>query len=160
MKFWKFRKQIIFFCKNLSDFMPKYCENLNFSTNINTIFEIHDPKKLKFLKFVFEQMICLIFMIKKNTCIFLKVWKWSTYDQLQLLASEAPCSFISKNHMKSLKPGHHIAKILLFRTHHLKISTTELTLRYSSTLHFNMASYSEIIPSSLYFDHLFLGQCI
>ena len=47
MKFWKFRKQIIFFCKNLSDFVPQYCENLNFSTNINTSFEIHDPKKLK-----------------------------------------------------------------------------------------------------------------
>ena len=28
--------------------------------------------------------------------------------------------------MKSLKPGHHIAKILLFRTHHLWNSTTEL----------------------------------
>ena len=45
-----------------------------------------------------------------------------------MLASEAPCSSISKNQMKSLKPGHHSAKILLFRTHHLKISTTELTL--------------------------------
>ena len=30
--------------------------------------------------------------------------------------------------MKSLKPGHHIAKILLFRTHHLWNSTTELIL--------------------------------
>ena len=30
--------------------------------------------------------------------------------------------------MKSLKPGHHIAKILLFRTHHLWTSTTELIL--------------------------------
>ena len=43
-------------------------------------------------------------------------------------ASEAPCSSISKNQMKSLKPGHHIAKILLFRTHHLWNSTTELIL--------------------------------
>ena len=33
--------------------------------------------------------------------------------------------------MKSLKPGHHIAKILLFRTHHLWISTTELILMAS-----------------------------
>ena len=32
--------------------------------------------------------------------------------------------------MKSLKPGHLIAKILLFRTHHLWNSTTELILRY------------------------------
>ena len=30
--------------------------------------------------------------------------------------------------MKSLKPGHHIAKVLLFRTHHLWNSTTELIL--------------------------------
>ena len=30
--------------------------------------------------------------------------------------------------MKSLKPGHHIAKILHFRTHHLWNSTTELIL--------------------------------
>ena len=43
-------------------------------------------------------------------------------------ASEAPCSSILKNQMKSLKPGHHIAKILLFRTHHLWNSTTELIL--------------------------------
>ena len=43
-------------------------------------------------------------------------------------ASEAPCSSISKNQMKSLKPGHHIAIILLFRTHHLWNSTTELIL--------------------------------
>ena len=45
-------------------------------------------------------------------------------------ASEAPCSSISKNQMKSLKPGHHIVKILLFRTHHLWNSTTELILLY------------------------------
>ena len=45
-------------------------------------------------------------------------------------ASEAPCSSISKNQMKSFKPGHHIAKILLFRTHHLWNSTTELILTY------------------------------
>ena len=45
-----------------------------------------------------------------------------------MLASEAPCSSILKNQTKSLKPGHHIAKILLFRTHHIQISTTELTL--------------------------------
>ena len=43
-------------------------------------------------------------------------------------ASEAPCSSILKNQMKPLKPGHHIAKILLFRTHHLWNSTTELIL--------------------------------
>ena len=43
-------------------------------------------------------------------------------------ASEAPCSSISKNQMKCLKPGLHIAKILLFRTHHLWNSTTELIL--------------------------------
>ena len=53
IKFLKFRKQMIFFCKNLSDFVQEYCENSNFSTKINTIFEIHDPKKLKFLKFLF-----------------------------------------------------------------------------------------------------------
>ena len=51
MKFLKFREQIIYFCKDLSDFVSYYCENLNFSTNINTIFEIHDPQKIKFLKF-------------------------------------------------------------------------------------------------------------
>ena len=45
--------------------------------------------------------------------------------------SEAPCSSISKNQMKSLKPGYHIVKILLFRTHHLWNSTTELILMYS-----------------------------
>ena len=33
-----------------------------------------------------------------------------------------------KNQMKSLKPFHLFAKIFLFRTHHLQISTTELTL--------------------------------
>ena len=33
--------------------------------------------------------------------------------------------------MKSLKPGHHITKILLFRTHHLWNSTTELILIYN-----------------------------
>ena len=43
-------------------------------------------------------------------------------------ASEAPCSSISKNQMKCLKPGHHIGKILLFRTHHPWSSTTELIL--------------------------------
>ena len=31
---------------------------MNFSTNIDTIFEIHDPKKLKFLR---SFLICLIF---------------------------------------------------------------------------------------------------
>ena len=36
-----------------------------------------------------------------------------------MLASDAPCSSISKNQMKSLKPGHLFAKILLFRTHYL-----------------------------------------
>ena len=46
-------------------------------------------------------------------------------------ASEAPCSSISKNQMKCLKPGHHIAKILLFRTHHPWSSTTELILGVS-----------------------------
>ena len=50
-------------------------------------------------------------------------------------ASEAPCSSISKNQMKSLKPGHHIAKIMLFRTHHLWNSTTELILIYSYHRH-------------------------
>ena len=49
-------------------------------------------------------------------------------------ASEAPCSSISKNQMKSLKPGHHIAIILLFRTHHLWNSTTELILWNSQLL--------------------------
>ena len=47
-------------------------------------------------------------------------------------ASEAPCSSISKNQMKSLKLGHHIAKILLFRNNHLWNSTTELILQYTS----------------------------
>ena len=60
----------MFFCKNLSDFVLEYCENLNFSTNINTIFEIHDPQKLKFLKKKFERIICLIFMIKKTPLFF------------------------------------------------------------------------------------------
>ena len=90
---------------------------MNFLTNINTIFEIHDPKKLKFLKKKFERIICLIFLIKKTPLFFLKVWKWSTYDQLYLLASEAPSSSISKHQKISFKPGHFYAKILVFTTH-------------------------------------------
>ena len=43
-------------------------------------------------------------------------------------ASEAPSSSISKNQKKYLKSGHFYAKILLFRTHHLWNSTTELIL--------------------------------
>ena len=43
---------------------------LNFSTNTNTVFEIHDPKKLKFSKKLFEQIIRLIFMIKKTPLFF------------------------------------------------------------------------------------------
>ena len=43
-------------------------------------------------------------------------------------ASEAPCSSISKNQKKSFKSGHFYAKILLFRTHYLLNSTTELIL--------------------------------
>ena len=68
-------------------------------------------------------------------------------------ASEAPCSSISKNQMKSLKPGHHIAKILLFRTHHLWNSTTELILKFWNfhlwfleTLHNNSLVFTISIP--------------
>ena len=87
---------------------------MNFSTNINTIFEIHDPQKLKFLKFFFEQKICLIFMIKEAPLFFFEGLKME-YLWPILIASEAPCTSISKNQMKSLKPGHQIAKILLLR---------------------------------------------
>ena len=31
----------------MGDFVWIYCENLNFSININTIFEIHEPQKLQ-----------------------------------------------------------------------------------------------------------------
>jgi len=55
MKFCKFRKQIMIFCKNLSNFVLEYCKNLIFSTIINTFFEIHDPKKLQFLKFLINE---------------------------------------------------------------------------------------------------------
>ena len=82
MKFCKFRKQIMIFCKNLGNFVLEYCENLNFSTIINTFFEIHDPKKLQFLKFFINKKNCLTFMIIKTSLIFLKMKKWSTYDQL------------------------------------------------------------------------------
>ena len=47
----------------------------------------------------------------KNPLISLKVTQWSTFDQLLLLASEAPSSSISKNQKKSFKPGHFYAKI-------------------------------------------------
>jgi hypothetical protein len=52
-------------------------------------------------------------MIKKILLIFL------TIKQLELLASEAPSSSISKNQQKSFKPGHFCAKIMLFRTRKL-----------------------------------------
>ena len=42
--------KIIFFCKSLGNFVPLYCENLNLTTDINTISEIHDPQKLQFSK--------------------------------------------------------------------------------------------------------------
>ena len=76
-------------------------------------------------------------------------------------ASEAPCSSISKNQMKSLKPGHHIAKILFFRTHHLWNCTTKLILltlkkETKSTLHLDMlyknSWISEIIVFCICFN--------
>ena len=50
-------------------------------------------------------------------------------------ASEAQGPSISKNQKKSFKLGHFYAKFLLFRTHHLWNSTTELIL--DCTLHRN-----------------------
>ena len=44
-------------------------------------------------------------MIKKILLIFL------TIKQLELLASEAPSSSISKNQQKSFKPGHFLCKL-------------------------------------------------
>ena len=66
MKFCKFRKQIMIFCKNLGNFVLEYCENLNFSTIINTFFEIHDPKKLQFLKFFINEKKLPYFYDYKN----------------------------------------------------------------------------------------------
>ena len=103
---------------------------MKFSTNINTIFEIHDPKKLKFLKNYFEQIICLIFMIKKHLYFF-ECLKMEYLWPIIVASFWGP---ISKNQTKSLKPGHHIAKILLFRTHHLWNSTTELILIFITKL--------------------------
>ena len=50
-------------------------------------------------------------MIKKRPLISLKGKQWSTFDQLQSLASEAPNSSISKNQKKFFKPGHFYAKL-------------------------------------------------
>ena len=72
MKFCKFRKQIMIFCKNLGNFVLKYCENLNFSTIINTFFEIHDPKKLQFLKFFINKKKLPYFYDYKNVINFFK----------------------------------------------------------------------------------------
>ncbi len=55
MKFCKFRKQIMNYSKNLGNFVLEYYGNLIFSTIINTFFEIHDPKKLQFLKFFINE---------------------------------------------------------------------------------------------------------
>ena len=50
-------------------------------------------------------------MIKERPLISLKFKQWSTYDQLQLLASETPSSSISKNQKKPFKPGHFQANL-------------------------------------------------
>ena len=41
-----------------------------------TIFEIHDPKKIQFLNIFINLIICLIFMIKKNTFNFFEGMFW------------------------------------------------------------------------------------
>ena len=90
----------------MGNFVLLYCKYLNFLTIINTNFEIHYPKKLQFSKSIFYKLIiCLIVMIRKRPLNVLKVKQLSTYDQLKLLASEAPSSSISKNQKKSFKPG-------------------------------------------------------
>ena len=66
MKFCKFRKQIMISCKNLCNFVLENCGKLNFSTIINTFFEIHDPKKLQFLKFFINQKKLPYFYDYKN----------------------------------------------------------------------------------------------
>ena len=68
-------------------------------------------QKISIVQFFSKLIICLIFRIKKQYLIFLKVREWSTYDHFQLLASEAPCSSVSKNQKKSFIPGHFQEKL-------------------------------------------------
>ena len=58
------------FCKNLGNFVPEYCGNLNFQTIINSFFEIHDPKKLQFLKFFINEKKLPYFYDYKNVVNF------------------------------------------------------------------------------------------
>ena len=85
------------------------------------------PQKLATIighKFKFSQYYSTksLKFLQKNIICFLNFQNFIIYKLIFV------SSFISKNQLKSLKTGHHIAKILLFRTHHLWNSTTELIL--------------------------------
>ena len=59
-----------------------------------------------FYYFFFPQINNLPYLYDKKNSLyfFFKVGQGTTYDHFQLLVSEAPSSFISKNQMKSFKP--------------------------------------------------------
>ena len=70
---------------------------------------------------------------QNHSSFYKKYYLLSKFSKLHNLETHS-CGFLrprappfQKNQMKSLKPGHHIAKIFLFRTHHLWNSPTELT---------------------------------
>ena len=85
---------------------------MNFSTNINTIFEIHEPKNWKFWNFFFERRICLICMIKKTPLFFFEGLKM----EYRIVASRSMCYYSENQRFCFLKTRLLSCRISFFRS--------------------------------------------